>query len=387
MSERRPTGFIAWVRRRPLSWASKLAALAGLALVAAWGAGRWLNDDHLWSQFLYWIPTLAVVVLGWALVLVSGVCSRMSLRMGGVVVRPFLALACLGLTVWMLLGEWRLHRYVAPDGARETDLRIVHWNMSSAIGARGAGGFILAREPDIALVVNIRYDELRQDLLERLSTLFAPAGEGDEGEVASGVHFLHRGDLVVASRLPIRRWGAVSLDPVESQLDEWRSSSDHGRVFFIEFGTEGEASMGGRPLVVWALDLPSDPTKSRAEVMRAAARAVQDWRGPAYEPDGIGRWIAPGAGGGAPAGFPAPDLVIGDFNAPRGSRSVRALVGDMDDAFARAGRGAAGTWPRSLPLWHIDQAFVARGVEATRYRLPDPGVGEHRVQVIDVRAR
>ncbi|MEZ6242633.1 MAG: endonuclease/exonuclease/phosphatase family protein [Phycisphaerales bacterium] len=386
MSDQRPKGIIAWVRRRPMSWASKLAALIGLAMVGAWGAGRWFNDDHLWSQFLFWIPTLAVVVIGWVLVLVSGICSRMSLRMGGVMLRPFLALACLLLTVWMLFGEWRVQRYFMPSDARPTDLRVVHWNMSVAQRARGAGDVILAQHPDVALVVNIRTDDLRQSLYEQLATL---GGKPAEGESAGAdVHFLNRGTLVVATRLPIRRWGVVALDAVESKLEEWRSGWDPGRVYFLELDTSGEASMGGRPLIVWALDLPSDPTMSRAEVMRAAARAVKNWQGPVYAPDGIGRWIPSDLVDVTPdeaTGFPKPDLVIGDFNTPRGSHSVRALVGDMDGAFAQAGRGAVGTWPRRFPLWQIDQAFVGGDVEATRYRILNPGMSEHRMQVVDLR--
>ncbi len=380
MSDQRPTGFIAWVRRRPLSWASKLAAIAGLGALALWGAGRWFNDDHAWSQFLFWIPTLLVVVFAWTMVLVSSACSRLSLRMGGVMLRPFLALVCLGMTGWMLVGEWRTPRYVLAPGARATDLRVLHWNISVARGARGAGDAVLAQSPDVAMVSNIRNDEFRQPLLDALRTL-APSVDGD-GAPKADAYFLRRGGLAVASRFPIRRWGLVGLDPVESRLEEWRSGWDPGRVFFIELDTTGEASIG-RPLIVWALDLPSDPTMPRARIMANASVAIGAWDGVSFVPDDVGRWVATAPEAGA---FPPPDLVIGDFNAPRGSRSVRAVVGGMTNAFDAAGRGPMGTWPRRTPLWHIDQAFVGELVEATRYRVVDPGLGEHRMQVIDLRA-
>lgn len=387
MSGQRPTGVIAWIRRRPLSWAAKLSALAGLAAVGVWGLGRVLNDDHAWSQFLFWIPTVLVVALAWVMVVVSAICSRLSLRMGGVMLRPFLALVCIGLTGWLLIGEWGVHRYAVGPEAREDDVRVLHWNISVARQARGAPGQALGPQPDIAIIANIRNDEYRQPLLDALATLLPPGeGEGgaeDAGEGGGGtpdLHFIRSGALVVVSRFPIRRWGAARLEPVESKLDDWRSGWDPGRVFFIEI----DAGLGAGPLTVWALDLPSDPTMSRAQVMREAAAATGAWDGPEFFPGREGEWVAVLRDD--EVSFPEPDLVVGDFNIPRGSRSLRTLVGGMTNAFEVAGRGPAGSWPRKAPLWHIDQAFVGDRVEATRYRLEDPGLGEHRMQVIDLRA-
>lgn len=401
MSDQRPKGPIAWFRRGPLSWGARLVALGGLLCVLAWGAGRWFSDDHLWSQYLFWIPTLFVTVAAWAALIVSAVLSKISLRMGGVVLRPFLALACLGLLGWLLVGEWKIHRYVTPSGARETDIRVVHWNLSVASRAGSAGEIVKQHDPDIALVVNIGLDNNRQKILESLGEL-ATGSVNEDGLPTGDVHFMFRYDLAVATRFPIRRWGEAHLEKVESQLEEWRSGWDPGRVIYLELDTTGSEAMGGEPLIVWVVDFPSDPTMPRREIMENAGKAVREWRGPLMEPDSIGRWVQIDDAADdaleaeeaedarehplANPGFPAPDLVIGDFNAPRGSRSIRSFLGDLDNAYEQSGRGGAGSWHRRYPFWQIDQAFTGRRVEATRYRVVDPGLGEHRLQIVDLRA-
>jgi endonuclease/exonuclease/phosphatase family metal-dependent hydrolase len=78
-----------------------------------------------------------------------------------------------------------------------------------------------------------------------------------------------------------------------------------------------------------------------------------------------------------------PDLVIGDFNIPRGSASFDAIFPAMQYAFNQAGHGYGASYNRTwlLPLYHIDHILIGRGFKATRYDLIDPGVGRHLAQV------
>jgi endonuclease/exonuclease/phosphatase (EEP) superfamily protein YafD len=92
-------------------------------------------------------------------------------------------------------------------------------------------------------------------------------------------------------------------------------------------------------------------------------------------------------GGGAGPGFPAPDLIVGDFNIPRGSRSLRRLTLGYPHAHSQAGHGHAGTYPRHRQLVHIDHMFVGPRLRAARYETVDPGVGSHRMQVVEVVVR
>ncbi len=357
---------------------ARVSALAGILGVLAWGAGRWFNDDHLWSQVLFWIPTGAVAVFAWITLILSAICSKLSLRMGGVKLRPFLAVGALVVTAWMAW-SWRPLNIINALAPRsEPGVRVAYWNLSVERNAAGAGDVVLAQEPDIAILANVRSDEHREPILEALRNL--TPGDSD------GVHLRHEHNITVSGRFPIRRWGVTRPKRVTTLLTEWRSEWDTGRVTFIEFDTGGRLGLEKETFVVWIADLPSDPTMSRAEVMSAAGAAVRVWAGPALVPDALGRWIGTPLPEGE-RGFPEPDLIIGDMNTPRGSRSLRHLVGDARSSHTQAGVGPDGTWMRRLPLWAIDQAFTGERVRATRSDVIDPGLSEHRMLVVDIEGR
>ncbi|QYU67078.1 hypothetical protein J4558_19280 [Leptolyngbya sp. 15MV] len=102
---------------------------------------------------------------------------------------------------------------------------------------------------------------------------------------------------------------------------------------------------------------------------------------------------------------------MGDFNIPRGARSLRHLTQGLTHAFDAAGLGYVATFPRrqasapgaegspvarlwiswayrtGLPLLHIDHAFVARWLRVRRYEAPDGGAGSHHWQLVELEAR
>ena len=133
---------------------------------------------------------------------------------------------------------------------------------------------------------------------------------------------------------------------------------DSGQAAFIE------VTIDGSPRIVWLIDLPSDPSIPRHVMLRLAGEKI------GAHNDG--------------AGFPEPDVIVGDFNTPRGSRSLGNIVGDADSAFDRAGSGWSATWPRAFPLWHIDQVFVDDAVSVRAHRVLDMGLGEHRGVIVDL---
>ena len=77
-------------------------------------------------------------------------------------------------------------------------------------------------------------------------------------------------------------------------------------------------------------------------------------------------------------------MIVGDFNTPRGSASLRALVGERREVFAARGWGPGGTWPRRMPLWGIDLGFVGRDVDVEGARVLDPGAGGHRALEFEI---
>ena len=82
--------------------------------------------------------------------------------------------------------------------------------------------------------------------------------------------------------------------------------------------------------------------------------------------------------------FPVPDLILGDFNTPRGSESLEALVGAKREVLAEGGWGPRATWPRRLPLWGIDLGFVGDGWRVLVGRVLDPGAGGHRALEFEI---
>jgi endonuclease/exonuclease/phosphatase (EEP) superfamily protein YafD len=76
-----------------------------------------------------------------------------------------------------------------------------------------------------------------------------------------------------------------------------------------------------------------------------------------------------------------PDLVVGDFNAPRRSRALARLPAGWHHGYEVAGRGWSATWPQPVPLLAIDQLLVGPDWGVVDYRLlPGPGT-DHRLQV------
>jgi hypothetical protein len=341
---------------------------------------------------------------------VSAVAGRLALRTGGVMLRPLLLLGCVGLSGWMAFAGWHVHRAVAPvaEAPRERTLRVLHWNQASRPEITGAGGVVRSQDVDIAVVVNVRNGADRREVVEAMFEL-APPGEGAVRVLPNIVdqrapgHIFGAWQVIIGSREKILRAGIVPLSKVDGTDEAWGTSGDAGVVVWCEI-EPGERFPGlDRPLVVWAVDLPSDPSLWRQRVMANAASVVAAWEKPAQEVTESGWWRPVGD----PVRVPTPDIVIGDFNTPRGSASLDALAPGMEDAFEQAGWGRAASWRQAraagpggplfgraaakmtrllMPLadWHIDLTLVGERLRATRYRLVDPGGGPHRVQVVDL---
>ena len=91
-----------------------------------------------------------------------------------------------------------------------------------------------------------------------------------------------------------------------------------------------------------------------------------------------------------------------DFNIPRGSWSLRALIAHLhngkdplstsanavsDSAYHQAARRFCASWPRPYPFLHLDQTFLGPKLRAWSYVLRDPGSAEHFAQVVDITTR
>ncbi len=367
------------MERPVIRTAAWLLTFAALALLLAWVVSRVVSDRFEWSQYLFWVPTPAVLLVGCLLLLTASALGRaarpisprdrLGPRAPAARTRAVAWAGWLGVLAWMFFAEWNGARYLTgppppPQSPAEGTLRVLFWN---SMDAPELVEDALSRHPDVVVLTN---PPTRVDWA---------ALRGGLGEASTTRRERH----AVASRFPILRWGATSLGIKGARPRSFifRGGGyviqDTGHAMFLELDT----GLLNRPLVLWVIDLPSDFNLSRWEVMRQAAATLHATPGPAYRrvegrdvPEEI-------------EGFPTPDLIVGDFNTPRGSESLKELTGSMADAFEQAGRGFAATWPREWPALAIDHAFVGPELRATGYEVVDFGEGRHRAEVVDVVAR
>jgi hypothetical protein len=402
---RRAVGFLArWVGRGAL-------ALASLGLLG-WLVGQLAGDRTLFTQYLFWVPTLGVILGASALLVLAGLCFRAARRAAWSLdaraepppdpaswrgpCRAALALTRLGwlavfaLIAWLIAIEWRIAGDARPaPGPRGQTLRTVFWNQSRDLAPDPARWtrLVLAQDPDLVLLTDP--PGLAVADYPALLDALRPAPD-------ARMHSLSFLGFAVISRDPILAWGGTSLG-LKSELgfdprhwvtprELWRDVPDPGRAMWLTLDTTQRL---GRPITLWLLDLPSDLGYPRELMLRDAAAAIAAFRGPMWVFDARGMITVSGT-----SPFPPADVLAGDLNTPCDSRSLRHLTTmnarALTHAFDHAGRGHAASFPgRWLPLelWHIDHGFVGPDLVATRYALVHTGISTHALQAMDVRSR
>lgn len=79
-----------------------------------------------------------------------------------------------------------------------------------------------------------------------------------------------------------------------------------------------------------------------------------------------------------------PDLVVGDFNAPRRSWALANLPTGYHHAYHTVGSGWGSTWPVPVPIYALDHCIHGRRVIPCSYRLGGmSGDSDHRYQVFE----
>ncbi len=381
-----------------LAWAGSVAGLL------AYAVGRGATDRFHVTQFLFWVPGW-MILLGATLLAAPGCVWAWRLwrtpRASGAAatgkmgrrIAWFIA-ACLALA-WLHYGviELRLWRVVWPAAraAEGKSLRIAHWNAAGA-GHWPQGG-PLTFPKDMFAAFRDKQGK-GPDIL-----LFAAAmsGEAAAGHVreslGEGYEIGRRGSFFVASRFKVLRSRSFALELARPgsgaggsvagpgglltgkrsrTFVEWVygeigptlglpprnfRNSDPGTLTVFELDT---TAVLGRALVVHSIDLPSDPVRSKRDLMEHAAEVIA----------GLER-------GEGKEKIPAADVLAGDFNTPRGSDSLGFLSAGMRSAYDQAGWGVSATWPRAWPVMQIDLMYLAPWLRASGYRTVDPGVPDH----------
>jgi len=377
----RPGRALRTLASRFLAAASRLLAVLCLLGLAVKFLGELVSDRFWWSQWLEWTPNALVVAGSLLTLLPASVCAWLAHRLARL---PRRTAALLG-AAWVAFITHGVYTIVvdAPfyrarpggPGSLDDSARVLFWN--AAAGEReGWEDAAAGADPTLAILV----------------------GLNDRGPVASLLARMPEGSVrlvydrfTVLSSLPMKRFGFTHLNippgvGYDPRLPEGRTSRhDPGAAMYLETAArrDGEGSM-----VTWIIDLPSDISLGRESIAREARSAIDSFDGQRMIRGRDGHWtIEPGTGHAGPKGFPAPDLIIGDFNIPRGADSLSHLRRGYPDAFEQAATGYGASWPRKWPLWHLDQAFIGPNLRAWRYELRDAGSGSHLMQVVDVTAR
>ncbi|MFG0246912.1 MAG: endonuclease/exonuclease/phosphatase family protein [Phycisphaerales bacterium JB052] len=389
-------GPIGWARRRVFPLLAKGTALLGIVLLGAWITGRALTDEHHWTQYLYWLPPIVMIGGAWLMLVLSAIFAALARRLGGLILRPVLLVLTIGCSLHLVFGVWHMHRVVTGSDSKDKHaIRVLHWNHGGkSIDTEAWGARIREMDIDIVLIANADWGEPRQALLEQFE-YYAPEDRVrwvnySYRLMANPSHFRVEDGAIIASRYPMTRTGWVQFGTSERQQIMSHSSSGLGWIMFAEFDLEPDR-IDDPPMVLWFVDLPSNPTVWKVEEMRTVRRAIDSWDGSGWE---MGRHVweryqAPDAN------FPTPDLVVGDFNTPRGSASLDEIVPGYTDAFEAAGHGRGRTFVIrdgssledvifSVVDLHIDLTLVAPQHRVSGYRLLPSKNSDHSVQIADI---
>ncbi|XVJ60870.1 MAG: hypothetical protein HEQ23_16345 [Tepidisphaera sp.] len=357
-----------------LKWTGRTLWACGAALLAVWAIGQIATDRWHWSQYCFWIPTIFAVP-GAGLAMSAGLALRSLARKRDEArasprrrwIATGTAVTLLASCVWI---GWQWRIFARPPAASDRTLRVIHWNATSDIG-KAWPLRIMDRNPDL-IVINPASHQLCRELV-------SPDRPYGDPLYRHGFTVLSKYRIVRTAYTTLRISLGTGIDPRKDDLVG--QHKDHGRALMVELDT---TEVFGRRLRVLCLDLPSDVSLHRGVSSAEAARALASYAGPfsVLGEDGVWSQETPSV-----PGVGAPDLVLGDFNTPRGSRSLERLTEGLGHVYDEAGRGPFGTWPYARPIWHLDHMFIAPWLRGVVYEPLDLGGGTHRGQLADLAVR
>lgn len=303
--------------------------LRGACLLAllGWCAGRVLSDRFIVTQWISWIPSFVPPLLAAAgLVLVAAESPR---RRQPRAARAWSAALLGALLFWLAVDN----RVITLSARPSSGLSLLHWTIATPV--RGRTGLvadvILGADPDIAILTD-------SAAAHRDPAILAWLGPDHRPRRAGG--------FVALTRLPVHAFRTL----VESE-----------GISAAWLSVEAAAPVGTLDILI--VDLPSDPKLSRRAVVERLTALLES------------------------ADAPAPDVVVGDFNIPRGAASIRRAFPGARHAFDEAGTGWAGTYPRTRPLVHIDHVLLLGDLTSTRSAVLRAGIGRHRPTITHLSRR
>jgi hypothetical protein len=303
---------------------------ASFALTLGWGVGRMMGDRGLLSGLLFYIPTpvLLLTWLGWSVGFWRGGGGLRCRSARGRRERA-LALVASALVLFFaaeLLGRemgWRVGDGQVDELRTEAgpSLKLVHWNVFR--------NYL----PWSAKIERLRAAGAQVYVLNEVPR-----------QVSRGNWALRLGpnmDYALADSMVVACQGRVLAHRFEH----------HGGLSILE----ADCRVEGRRLRVMAVDMPADPTVVRGPLLERLVATIEARR---------------------------PDLVAGDFNAPRRSLRLRHLPEGYVHAYEAVGSGWPFTWPMPWPVLAIDQCIVGPAIRPYEHRYVSVLASDHRMQVL-----
>lgn len=224
------------------------------------------------------------------------------------------------LAVLLLENRWRT---AVPARAHAADLRVVAWNVSDfPHGVERVAAQLRPLAADLVLLSEAPGRPPRE--LER--------------QLGGELRLTPVGSMAIFARAA----------PLEV---EWLAREDRIQAALVRW------PVAGRTLGVLAVNLISSPRVLRDPLLARVLQMI-DSR--------------------------SPDLVLGDFNAPRRSRALTRLPAGFRHAYDVAGFGWSSTWPAALPLLAIDQTIVGPRLAVRSYSLRTTRTSDHRLQLSEL---
>jgi endonuclease/exonuclease/phosphatase (EEP) superfamily protein YafD len=214
--------------------------------------------------------------------------------------------------------RWRTPH--TPQATRE--MRLMHWNVFyGSLGWSGIRSQLRETNADFYLLSEVPKNQPLEIFLDDLGPDFA------------GVR--------MASMAVLAR-GEIHAEPIPTSS---------GRVTAFRVAWKHRA----RELSVLAIDLPSSPAIARDPLLREVRATIA---------------------------ANSPDIIVGDFNAPRRSAVLSDLPEGYCHAYDSAGSGWSYSWPVPAPMWAIDQCILGPRIVPLGYELRSTAASDHRLQLL-----
>jgi endonuclease/exonuclease/phosphatase (EEP) superfamily protein YafD len=320
------------MRRSPLATATML-------LFLAWCTGQLLRDRFWLTGLCFYLPSIVVA----AMLLLA---SLWALKRRGVrFACGYLALALVPTLVTLFVeNHWRVRQDTVASEASmlnrtgntgntkaassevtsaQNPVRLLHWNVCwGRYGWQGAEQTIVEQLPHVVIISE---RPVYADTLSLVKSL------GPEYRATD-----------------LRKIVAITQGPVRDVV--CHVQTHHAEIYSFIWDYQG------RSYRVMTADLASSITIHRDPLLRELTELLQDVQ---------------------------PDVLVGDFNAPRRSRRLAQLPTGFRHAYDAAGSGWGYTWPVPVPVYSLDQCILGPKIFAVKYDIQSSQFSDHRLQVLE----